>query len=289
MWAVVAVMAVGLPACGGEEPTPVPQQPDQPEQPDQPSQPDKPQEPDKDWKGENPHGFMLDVSNLTMPVSERGFLKRTVRNPETGQYEEVDEVVMDAGAFKAGQKMMMTSQPFANFNLTCEGTLADPFENVEDYIATCTRLGFRPKSQFSDFEALMKLPTPEMDRIYLMDEVTSIEIITEKSFDAGHPAGSSMIRVGVDGPGIGIWVMPGKPQFDMWKRGQSLDGYGGSGYILNMGACDRQWSTCPGVEMSMYIFGYPQQAGEYPMTLIMTFASSGTKEFKFTVKYVDKQ
>lgn len=39
-----------------------------------------------------------------------------------------------------------------------------------------------------------------------MDEVTSIALTTEKSFDADHPAGSSMTIVGEDGSGIGIWV-----------------------------------------------------------------------------------
>lgn len=38
----------------------------------------------------------------------------------------------------------------------------------------------------------------------------------------------------------------------------------------------------------MYIFGYPLQAGEYPMTLRMTFANAGTKVIRFTVKYVEK-
>ncbi len=283
IWAAAAVIALGLAACGSDEPSP---NPPQPEQPDKPEQPDNPA---KDWKGEKPHGFLFDVANLTMPVSERGFLKHTVRNTETGKYEEVDEIVMDESAFKSGQKMMTSGQPIASFNLTCEGVLADPFENEERYRTTCVELGFRPKSQFSEFEELMVLPAPEMGRVFLMDEVTSIALTTEKSFDADHPAGSSMAIVGEDGSGIGIWVMPGKPHFDMWKNGKSLDGVSGSGYLLGIGKCDKRWSTYPSAEMEMYIFGYPLQAGEYPMTLRMTFANAGTKVIRFTVKYVDKK
>lgn len=273
----LTVIGLNLTSCSSDEPTPT----------IEPDQPETPSHPQKDWKGEKAHGFLLNVDNLSIPVSERGFLQHYERD-NSGKLVMTDEVVIEATQNFKTEKTMTSSYPVTGFNLTCDGTLADPFENTEAYVTACTELGFRPKSQFSEFAELMQLPAPEMNRVFLLDQVTDIELITEKDFDAQHQANTSMRSYDVDGPGAGIWVMPGSSIFDSWKRGRSLDGISGPGYVLPISKCDAQWSTYPDAQMQLYFFGYPDKAGEYPMTLRMTFAKSGTKEFKFTVKFVSK-
>lgn len=289
----LTVIGLSFSACTSDEPTPAPtQQPNQPEQPNQPDagDPNTTQTPAKDWKGELPHGFITEVTSLILPISENGYL----------MFQGGDEIVIDRslepgdGDRPCGAPTRSANSWYNTTNLQLDGEMADPFENTETYISLCKKFGFRPKSQFSDFEELSGLPMPFMQGYFSSDQLSWVDIITEKEFDKGHPAGSSMGKVNGSKVKMSIQIMPGSVVFSDWSRGLSLSGLQGPGwkFTVSRGSLDPEWSGYPHRLIDLTIEGYPDAPGEYPMTLRMAFSNGETTkivETQFIVKFVGKR
>lgn len=294
---IMGLVVAGLCSCSSDEPTPVePVEPDtptqpQPETPDTPETPDQPTHPQKDWQGETPHGFLVDATMIKLPIGENGFL---ICNGK-------EEIVIDHSLKPDDDDPISYSPRKANSdatwyngsNIWFDGVLADPFENTDLYIQTCLRFGFRPNSQFSGFEDLLKLPVPRADYYFSAESITSIDVITENYFDKDHPAGSSMKQPNnmFYETGMAVHIMPGAPYFKMWAQGKDLQsGIQGRGVTLPLGnVYDESWTSYPAESISLNITGFPEKAGEYPMTMIMTMnGGKKTLEIKFVIKYVDK-
>ncbi len=286
--AAVALM-MGLCACSSDEPTPAPAP-----EPDIPDVPVMPEHPDKDWKGEFPHGFITDATVIDMPINERGYLEFFHWNGTTHICE--DEVVIDrtpvnqvnGNSLSGASKYAVwggKTRLYSNY-IKLDGIMADPFENKEEYIRICKQHRFRPASQFSDFEELMGFRTPEISGYYSTEVLTCVDLITEKYFDRNHPAGSSMKLI--DDVGAFINVMPA--MFDFWRRGET--GMGGPGWFFGLGSTpyDPKEAAYPCCGITLMFAGFPEEAGEYPMTLKVTM-NGGEKvlERKFIIKYVDKK
>lgn len=292
-FAVVALIAAGMgfTACSSDEPTPAPTPTTQPEQPGQPESgdPNTTQTNTKDWKGEVPHGFITDVTSLLLPVSENGYL----------MFGNTDRIVIDRSLEPdddrpCGAPTRSGNSWYNRTDIQLDGQMADPFENVETYVSLCKKFGFRPKSQFSGFEELTGLPMPLMQGYFSSDQLSMVDIITEKDFDQGHPAGSSMGRVNGSKVRMHIQIMPGSVVFSDWARGLSLSGIQRPGwnFTVSRGSLDPQWAGYPHRLIDLYIEGYPDEPGEYPMTLRMAFRNGDRVkmvETRFVIKFVGKR
>lgn len=270
-------MGMWMGSCSSDEPAPVPAPPVYPEHPE------------KNWKGERAHGFITDVTAIRIPRSDRGFLP-------TGGMEGNDEIVIDrdltpidwndisdAPSTRGTETQYLNTFSYLHF----DGTVADPFENFETYVALCHKYNFRWKSQFSEVEELLDLRIPARimvleDGYMLTEKVKGFDIITEKYFDKNHPAGSSMRLIDKVGMSIMICGLDYRDlSFGLYSKHAPL--------ILPVGVVgDEGRNVEDGIQIAL--FGFPEKAGEYPMILRVTMeGDKQVRDEKFVIKFVDKK
>lgn len=60
-------------------------------------------------------------------------------------------------------------------------------------------------------------------------------------------------------------------------------------YNIGLGDCNQNITTYIGATGSLYVVGYPEEAGDYPMTLYVELANGKKFSFDFKVKYIDEE
>lgn len=294
LWAVVAVLAVCLTACSkNDEPEPQPNPDTEQEDPNTTSG-DQSTEQEENWGDEKPHGFYFDIDSIYIPLTEDGFLR------VWDQYHKnlCDAIVME-NRYKRPSKdnrskggiLYGTTGERASLRLI--GKKANPWVNVDKYIEMCQTIHLRPDSKFSDFPELEGLPLGNVQLFGLMtlETLVNVDVISHKYFCAEIPAGGSM-RGPEDlsqDPYVVYSLLEcinGEYIFKEMQKGPYVVGGPGPYSMLRMGKCNTKYIMS---SMELWFMDYPDQAGDYPMTLRMEFASGKvlTKEFK--IRFVDEK
>lgn len=309
---MIAVLALCLVACGKDEPT-LPMEPERPENPTDPGSTEDPKDSNQDdpgnqgntdgnpefWEDENPHGFFFDVDSLQLHLNQDGFLQFRGRNPSDLN----DEIVIDkrfhyyedSNACKQDAKYYggYFRYPMHVSHMRVAGKRATPWNNVNRYKEMFTKVHIRPESQFSNFPELADFPLGNVQAfgIFVWDTLVYAEVITHKYFNSKIPAESLMPGDddGSDHPVyVSLGIVHGSEIFSIMQKGPWRPGGVGPEWIVPLGNIT-QHNTLPKSWIQLMIAGYPEKAGDYPMTLTLKFASGRVLTRDFKVRFVNKE
>ncbi len=292
-WAAAAVLAVCLTACSKD---------DEPQPPVNPAQENQEQ-----WGDEYPHGFYFDLDCIKLPLNEDGHLCFSELTPDGKHLAyTLDSIVMDkeAGYDRSSKKYGIVCGPASVSLLTLQGKRATPFNNVEVYKKMCRTIGVRPDSKFNNFPELADLPVRKVYAgctFFQLDTLVSVDIITHKYFNKDCPAGSSMrgsMHHGnfTDHPTyMSLSGASGSEFFDWWRNEANVNAQTPRRPVMpefGLGTYTGEWRkymSCIMPNMDVTIVGYPEKAGDYPMTIYMEFASGKTLSRDFKIRFVDEK
>ncbi len=292
VWAMVAVLVVCISACSKD---------DEPQPPANPTQ-----ENPEPWGDEMPHGFYYDLDCIDLPLNKDGYLCFTeVSSTPSGNLitYTLDSIVMkkEWGYDKSTKRYGLLYGPATGTDFWLKGKRATPFNNVDIYKQMCRTIGVRPDSKFNDFPELADLPVRKVFssyRFFQLDTLVSADIITHKYFNKDCPAGSSMRRNQDRDPQDRPTYMTlngssGSMFLDWWRHAADAQ----SPWMPEMPGIPlgtytgdrREYTSCIMPNMSLLIVGYPEKAGDYPMTIYMEFASGKTLSRDFKIRFVDEK
>lgn len=285
IWAVVAVLLVCVSACSKED-IPQPQPQPNPEQVENP----------EDWGDEVPHVFYFDLDRIELNLNEDGFLMIRNTNKSYSPDSYIDHIVIDstkiAPSVTSNEKQWAVNGPLNDSYFRLKGKRATPFNNVDVYKRCCLQVAKRPDSKYNNFPELSHLNTISMmeapaSREIAFDTVVYMDIITHKYYDANHPAGSSVRSSYAQGRRMSVGVFFGIFNgVEFFKSNTGYVGPYGGIDVYSLGKCNAMY---PGAGITVYVIGYPEAAGDYPMTLYIELASGRTLSKDFKIRFVNKK
>ncbi len=250
------------------------------------------------WGDEKEHVFYYDIDGVEVDVDENGYMLFPKRVNGVPNGESVNYMVIEKkyGYPHKAPKEFAVHGHMACSGFSFKGKRATPWNNVDVYKQMCRTIGFRPESKYNNFEELADLPVRKMKYgpwHMTLETVVSMDIVTHKYFDKNHPAGSSMRTVEGSDPMLPVnmffQVFSGKRYFSsLLKNDGNYDGEPAV-HELGLGQCDSGITTYIGAFGKIYLLGYPEQAGDYPMTLYVELADGKTFSFDFKVKFIDEE
>ncbi len=307
LWAMVAVLTVCLTACNNDEPEPQPDEPNTEQEDPDTGQGNQDTEQEENWEGEKPHGFYFDLDQISLPLNDEGLLCFSETSPDHKYITyTLDSIVMEKrfGYGSSTMKHGIVWGPCNVSKLTLKGKRATPFNNVEVYKQMCRTIGVRPQSKFNDFPELTDLPVRKVYSGYTffqLDTLVSTDIITHKYFNKDCPAGSSMygsLRYDNyhDHPTyMSLAGASGSMFFDWWRSEYNVDAeYPWRPAVPDFGlgtytGKQLEYMRCIMPTIDVVIVGYPDEAGDYPMTIYMEFASGRTLSQDFKIRFVEEK
>lgn len=297
VWAVVAVvLAVCLVACSKNdepEPTPTPDTEQEDPNTDQgdpnTNQGDQDSEPVENWEDEKPHGFYFDLDSIILPLNEEGFL----RFKDSRGYHDSIVIEKKYGYPSKDRSKGGAYAGVANFSsLSLTGKRATPWTNVDKYIELWRSVQFRPNSKFSNFPELADLPVRDISRhgMLTLETLVEMDIISHNYFNKDIPAGGSMRGVyHEDDLHHPVGMLYGIVDNEYFL------GVIRAGYTSFEHSPERRYRYVEGElklvipSMSLMLQGYPEKAGDYPMTLRMKFANGKVLTRDFKIRFVNEE
>lgn len=284
-----AALSMVLFACSKDEPT----SPEEPNQPENPTDLDTQENPEQ-WGNERPHGFYFDINKVEFVLNDEGFLRFGNRGASSVYR---DYVVIEKESESPSKnnraKYGVINAPFASSPISIKGKRATPWNNVEQYVEMFSTVGIRPDSKFSaDFRELIGLPVGDVKSLgfFVWDHITRMDVISKNYFNKDIPAGASMRGTTgqLENPvGIAIMTISGNWAFNRIKTGQPVIGGPGPYTFLGLREYPERDYLCSDSEI--WMLGYPEKAGDYPMTFIMELESGTVLKQDFKIRFVNEE